>query len=104
MLETRYHDLLGNRRHRECTNECCRHREWTIEIPESMKVAIGEPLGKRLRANRKRWALRQRDIEFAQDLHRGWELLAKAHGLDRTSVYRAAARGRRYLKVKRGDQ
>lgn len=47
--------------------------------------------------------LRERDMIIAQALHHGWRALAIRYGIDKSAIYLAAERGRKYLKEFRNE-
>lgn len=95
VVETRPGPLLSTQRRREC--ECCGHRFSTYETHSTVFRHNRAKAVQFARATAKRIALRRRDIEIADNLYKGWQPLAKKYGLTHEStVYYAAARGRRY--------
>lgn len=95
VLETRRGAFNTTTRRRECENG---HRFGTREIHEPV-FCSAKPRAKAFAATvASRVRLRLRDIEIARQSHIGWQALAQKHGLERSTVFLAARRGRAILK------
>lgn len=98
VLETRAGRHGTTRRVRVCQ---LGHRYATVEVHEPVFCSAKQRAKDFAATSAVRVALRRRDMLIAAELHRGWERLAAAHGIDRSAVYVAAQRGRRYINERR---
>lgn len=91
VLESRPGAHLTTRRRRECHNH---HRFTTVEMHEAASCSAKQRLVGFAQTVQRRVAQWHRDREIAQQLHRGWRVLADKYDLTKTAVYLAAKRGR----------
>lgn len=96
VLESREGQYDVVRRRRECSNG---HRFTTIEVHSD--VASQAPHAKQFARRTTRRVTYARNIEIAQNLFRGGDVLAEKYGLKVVSIYAAARHGRASLILQR---
>lgn len=101
VIETRRAAFNTTARRRECP---LGHRFSTREIHEPVFCSAKQRAKVFAETLAKRFAIRQRDMGIAKSLHAGWREIAARFGLDKSAVYLAAARGRKYLKESDHEQ
>lgn len=93
VLETRAAAHHPTARRRVCP---LGHRFTTREVHEPV-FCSAKPRAKAFAATvAKRLKLRARDINIAKALHKGWQAIAEKTGMERSTIYLAARRGRKH--------
>lgn len=96
VLETRDAQYRVSRRRRECS---LGHRFNTFEVYAPVHKTIKDRLRTQAQVIDNRVAVIARNVGIAHALHNGWQALAQRYGVDKTTVYRMAARGRAHIKL-----
>jgi hypothetical protein len=95
VIATRRGAFNTTTRRRECPRG---HRFNTREVHEPVWCSAKQRAQAFAATIGARVALRHRDMWIATSLYKGWQALAERFDLDKSSVYLAAKRGRRYLQ------
>lgn len=101
VIETRRGAFNTTIRRRECENG---HRFGTREIHEPVFCSAKQRAKAFAATVASRIRLRLRDIEIARQSHIGWQALVQKHGLERSTVFLAARRGRAIIKSEAANQ
>lgn len=93
VLETRAAAHNTTTRRRECP---LGHRFNSREVHEPVWCSAKQRAQAFAATVKARVELRNRDIAIAKKLHKGWQAIASKTGMERSTIYLAAKRGRQY--------
>jgi hypothetical protein len=95
VIDTRRGVFNTTTRRRECPRG---HRFNTREVHEPVWCSAKQRAKVFAATVAARVKLRERDMAIARALHLGWKALASRYGIDKSTIYLAAERGRRHEK------